>query len=50
MIAVLKLKVNDIISKDQDIDNVFNDFFVNIPSKVKEPIKPNYFKTVLNHK
>ena len=46
-----EIKVNDnIISNDQDIVNAFNDFIVNIPSKLKEHIKPNYFKTILNLK
>ena len=38
-----EIKVNDnILSNDQDIANAFNDdFFVNIPSKLKEPIKPS---------
>ena len=35
---------NDIISDDLDIANVFNDYFVNIPSKLKEPIQPSEFK------
>ena len=35
-----EIKVNDnIISNDQAIANAFNDFFVNIPSKLKEPIR-----------
>ena len=40
-----EIKANDnIISNDQDIANTFNDFFVNIPSKLKEPIKPSEFE------
>ena len=44
-----EIKINDnIISNDQDIANVFNDYFVNIPYNLKEPIKPfefeSYFK------
>ena len=34
---------NDIITSDQDIANIFNDYFVNIPSKLKEPIQPSDF-------
>ena len=39
---------NDIISDDQDIANIFNDYFVNIPSKLKEPIQPSEFKLLHN--
>ena len=35
---------NDIITSDQDIANVFNDYFVNIPSKLKEHIQLSEFK------
>ena len=38
---------NDIISDDLDIANVFNNYFVNIPSKLKEPIQPSEFKLLL---
>ena len=41
-------KDNDIISDDLDIANVFNEYFVNIPSKLKEPIQPSDFE--LPHK
>ena len=45
-----EIKVNDnIISNDQDIANAFNDFFVNIPSKLKEPIKPSVFEWLQNY-
>ena len=37
---------DDIISNDLDIANVFNDYFVNIPSKLREPIQDSDF-TVL---
>ena len=33
---------NDIIASDQDIANIFNDYFVIIPSKLKEPIQPDF--------
>ena len=36
-------KDNDIISVDLGIANVFNEYFVNIPSKLKEPIQPSDF-------
>ena len=37
-----EIRVNDnTISNDQDIASAFNDLFVNIPSKLKEPIKPS---------
>ena len=39
---------NNIISNDLDIANVFNDYFVNIPSKLKEPIQPSEFKFLQN--
>ena len=40
-----KIKTNnDIISDDQDIANVFNNYFVNIPYKLQEPIQPPEFK------
>ena len=39
---------NNIISNDLDIANVFNDYFVNIPSKLKEPIQPSEFKLLQN--
>ena len=32
-----------IITSDQDIANAFNDYFVNIPSKLKEPTQPSDF-------
>ena len=45
-----EIKVNDnIISNDQNIANAFNDFFVNIPSKLKEPIKPSEFELFQNY-
>ena len=45
-----EIKVNDnIISNDQDIANAFNDFFVNIPSKLKEPIKPSEFELLQSY-
>ena len=34
---------NDIISDDLDIANVFKEYFVNIPSKLKEPIQSSDF-------
>ena len=35
-----EIKMNDdIVSNDLDIANVFNDYFVNIPSKLREPIQ-----------
>ena len=37
-------KDNNIISDDQDIANVFNEYFVNIPSKLTEPIQPSDFE------
>ena len=37
-------KDNNIISDDQDIANVFNEYIVNIPSKLKEPIQPSDFE------
>ena len=39
---------NNIISNDLDIANVFNYYFVNIPSKLKEPIQPSEFKLLQN--
>ena len=39
---------NETISNDLDIANVFNDYFVNIPSKLKEPIQPSEFKLLQN--
>ena len=39
---------NDIISDDLDIANVFNEYFVNIPSKLKEPIQPSDFGLLHN--
>ena len=39
---------NKTISNDLDIANVFNDYFVNIQSKLKEPIQPSEF-TLLKH-
>ena len=45
-----EIKVNDnVISNDQDIANAFNDFFVNIPSKLKEPIKPSEYELFQNY-
>ena len=39
-VSSFEIKVNDnIISNDQDIANALNDFFVNIPSKLKESKK-----------
>ena len=41
-----KIKVNnDLISDDQDIANVFNEYFVSIPCKLKEPIQTSDFKS-----
>ena len=39
----------NIISNDQDIANAFNDFFVSIPAKLKEPIKPPEFELLQNY-
>ena len=39
---------NKIISNDLDIANVFNDYFVNIPSKLREPIQPSEFTLLKN--
>ncbi|MCG8078589.1 MAG: hypothetical protein JAY75_20420 [Candidatus Thiodiazotropha taylori] len=40
----LNLKIGDkIISEDIDLANCFNDYFVNIASKLKEPIEPCSF-------
>ena len=45
-----EIKVNDnIISNEQDIANAFNDFFVSIPAKLKEPIKPPEFELLQNY-
>ena len=42
-----EIKMNDdIISNDLDIANVFNDYFVNIPSKLREPIQDSEFKVL----
>ena len=41
-------KDNDIISDDLDIANVFNEYFVNIPSKLKEPVQPSDFERLHN--
>ena len=39
-----EIKINNkTISNDLDIANGFNDYFVNIPSKLKEPIQPSEF-------
>ena len=44
-----EINVNDnIISNDQDIANAFNDSFVNISSKLKEPIKAPEFELLQN--
>ena len=40
-----EIKENDIISND----HTFNDFFVNIPSKLKDPIKPSEFELLQNY-
>ena len=34
---------NVMISDDLDMANAFNEYFVNIPSKLKEPIQPSDF-------
>ena len=39
---------NDIISDDLDIANVFNEYFVNIPSKLKGPIQSSDFELLHN--
>ena len=39
---------NETISNDLDIANIFNDYFVNIPSKLKKPIQPPEFKLLQN--
>ena len=39
---------NDTISDDLDIANAFNEYFVNIPSKLKEPIQPSGFELLHN--
>ena len=39
---------NDMISDDLDIANVFNEYFVNIPSRLKEPIQPSDFELLHN--
>ena len=39
---------NDIISDDLDTANVFSEYFVNIPSKLKEPIQPSNFELLHN--
>ena len=39
---------NKTISNDQDIANVLNDYFVNSPSKLKEPIQPSEFTLLKN--
>ena len=36
------------ISDDLDIANVFNEYFVNIPSRLKEPIQPSDFELLHN--
>ena len=36
------------ISDDLDIANVFDGYFVNIPSKLKEPIQPSHFELLHN--
>ena len=38
----------DIILDDLDIVNVFNEYFVNIPSKLKELIQPSKFELLHN--
>ena len=40
---------NAIISDDPDITNVFNDYFENIPSKLKEPIQQSKFELLHNY-
>ena len=44
---------NETVSNDLDIANVFNDYFVNIPSNLEDRYNPprlNFFKNVLIQK
>ena len=44
-----KIKVeNDVITKDSEVAEVFNNFFINIASKLKEPLPNSDFKKLNN--
>ena len=39
-----KMKIEDVITKDSEVAEVFNNYFINIASKLKEPVPNLDFK------